>query len=79
MTHPKDWPVPRRVGIWLQLRGMFSWRMVRDSGVWAYYENSLTGERKAVDKGGCWQPIDWKWLAERGGRSISRTGDVTYF
>ena len=78
-THPHDWMPPIQVGLWARMRAAFAWKMVKDSGVWVYYENAITGERKALDKGGCWQPIDYLWLAERNGRSVNRFGEVTYF
>lgn len=47
-----------------KLKAVFAWRDVRDTGVWRYQENSVTGERRAVPgaaKG--WRPVDRVWLA----------------
>lgn len=77
--HPGEWPLPRRISFLTRLRSWWAWREVMDQGVWVYFENDITGERKAVDKGGPWQPVDYMWLAERSGRSIRRDGEVTYF
>lgn len=45
------------------LRAFFSWREVRDQGVWLYLENAVTGRRKAVRVGRCWSPLDFEWLS----------------
>lgn len=47
------------------LRSLFAWREVRNKNVWAYYENAVTGERRAVRVGGGWQPLDIDWLERR--------------
>lgn len=44
------------------LRSLFAWKMVRDSGVWLYYENAITGERTATRYSACFQPLDLEWL-----------------
>jgi hypothetical protein len=50
----------RAVLFWL--RAMFAWRKVRCTGVWAYSENALTGQRAVTRVGTGYQPIDWQWL-----------------
>ena len=79
LHRPSDWKPRSTISIWSRLRSWWAWKEIEDAGVWVYFENAVTGERKAVDKGGCWQPIDYMWLAERNGRAINRYGDVTYF
>ncbi len=49
------------------LRSLFAWRTVKDTGVWKYRENAITGRRKAVWSGGGYQPLDAGFL---------RPGDV---
>lgn len=48
-------------------RSLFAWRPVRNTGVWLYEQNSVTGRRRAIDAGGCYQPLD---------RSFMRDGDI---
>ena len=45
------------------LRALFAWREVFRCGVYAYEENSVTGERRAyrVNSGG-YSPLDRAWL-----------------
>ncbi|TCM17213.1 hypothetical protein EDF56_106329 [Novosphingobium sp. PhB165] len=45
------------------LRSLFAWREFRDNGVWVYFENAVSGCRKAIRVGGCYQPLDFEWLA----------------
>lgn len=52
------------------VRSLFAWRFVRDSGVWLYSENTVTGERKALRIGSCWQPVDLDWLDNGNGYRI---------
>jgi hypothetical protein len=51
-----------------RIRSLFAWRAVRNTGVWLYSENTVTGQREAQ-----WlrnyQPLDRSWL---------RSGDVVY-
>lgn len=50
------------------LKSLFAWRPVRNTGVWLYQENGITGRRMAMESGGgCWQPLD---------RSFMRDGDI---
>jgi len=44
------------------LRSFFAWRVISKTGVWVYYENSITGRRHAAK--GCtgYQPLDFKLL-----------------
>jgi hypothetical protein len=44
------------------LKSLFAWKDVRDSGVWIYSENAVTGQRKAYRHGGCYQPLDYSFL-----------------
>lgn len=45
-------------------KSLFAWRDVRFTGVWIYQENAVTGERRAIKVGGCYQPIDAEWLGD---------------
>lgn len=48
------------------LKSLFAWRKVREVGVWAYLENSVTGARKAVRCiSGGYSPLDADWLERR--------------
>jgi hypothetical protein len=47
------------------LRAIFAWRDVKDNGTWAYQQNAVTGERRAVRIGACWSPKDFDWLERR--------------
>ena len=48
------------------LLSLFAWREVHGRGVWAYYENSLTGKRRAVRRvSGGYSPVDIDWLERR--------------
>lgn len=49
------------------LRSLFAWHPVRNTGVWVYWENSVTGQRGATIRMKCYQPLD---------RSFIRNGDV---
>lgn len=53
------------------LRSLFAWRDVRSTGVWAYRENTVTGQRAArqLVTGG-YQPLDWSWLDEGCGHPL---------
>ena len=44
------------------LKSLFAWKDIRDSGVWIYSENAVTGQRKAYRYGGGWQPLDYSFL-----------------
>lgn len=41
---------------------LFAWRLVREAAVWHYYENRITGKRRAVRVSGAHQPLDVFWL-----------------
>lgn len=48
----------------------FAWRLVRDQGVWGYYENAVTGERRAVRLWSSgYSPLDIDWLERRPARA----------
>ena len=44
------------------IKGIFAWRIVRDTGVWTYWENPVTGAREARWSGGCYQPVNYDFL-----------------
>ncbi len=44
------------------IRALFAWRTVRDSGVYLYQENAITGARRTVQYSGGYQPKDFAWL-----------------
>lgn len=44
------------------VRSLFAWRVVRDTGVWVYQENAVTGRRRVLRFGDGWQPVDAAWL-----------------
>ena len=46
-----------------RIRSWFAWRTVRDSGVWLYEENTVTGARRVSRIGGGHQPQDLTWLS----------------
>ena len=46
----------------LWLRSLIAWRLVGDTGVWAYWENTITGQRSISRSGPGYQPIDHRWL-----------------
>lgn len=50
--------------LWAIIATPFSWEDVRDSGVWLYQENKITGARRALPlcEGG-YQPQDLEWLS----------------
>ena len=50
----------RRIFLWL--RYVFAWHPVRETGVWTYWENALTGQRAVSRSGSGYQPIDDRWL-----------------
>lgn len=48
---------------WRWLRSLFAWSIHHEAGVWAYYENSVTGLRIAMRRNsGGYSPIDQAWL-----------------
>lgn len=56
---------------WFQ--SLFAWRPIRNTGVWLYEQNNVTGQRRAIDAGGCWQPLDWDFM-RAGDIVVSRRG-----
>lgn len=50
------------------LKSLFAWRAVRNSGVWVYTENSVTGRRAAHWQGN-YQPLDFEFM---------RDGDIVF-
>jgi hypothetical protein len=38
-------------------RSLFAWHAVRSQGVWILCENSVTGQRSAHWRGGCYGPL----------------------
>ena len=48
---------------WLKIQ--FAWRQVRDSGVYIYEENEITGQRRVIPYSLAYQPLDRVWLANR--------------
>ena len=57
--------------IWDWLRAPFCWAERRDSGVWIYEENTVTGERRAIWRPGCYQPLHHAWLRAGNGAYIN--------
>lgn len=46
-----------------KLRSLLSWARVGEQGAWAYFENSITGERRAYRIGALYGPKNDHWLA----------------
>ena len=59
------YPKGNRLMRWL--KSLFAWHAVRNSGVWLYSENRVTGQRCATLRSTCFQPLDHQWL---------RNGDI---
>ena len=57
-----------RVLTWLA--SLFAWKLVRAQGVWDYYENTVTGRRKAFRVSRCYSPLDRDWLERREPRAL---------
>lgn len=55
------------------LKSLFAWRPVRNSGVWLYEQNELTGQRRAILISGCYQPLNYGFLRD-GDSVIGRKG-----
>jgi hypothetical protein len=50
-------------GFLRRFRSLFAWETRRDTGVWLYQENTVTGARRIVRIAGTgYQPCDFKWL-----------------
>jgi hypothetical protein len=46
------------------LRALFAWRTVRETGVYAYQQNDVTSDRRAIRlTHGCHSPLDREWLS----------------
>ena len=45
-------------------KSLFAWRVASSSPTWVYLENSVTGQRKAVWKGGCYGPMSAEFLRD---------------
>ena len=58
--------------MWRWLKSLFAWRKVEGIGgpIWTYSENTITGARKAIRHGGCYQPLNHDWLDGGCGRPI---------
>jgi hypothetical protein len=50
--------------MWERIRSWFAWKDIRDSGVWLYQENTITGSRRAIRLSRTWQPLDVEWLEQ---------------
>jgi hypothetical protein len=46
------------------LHSFFSWKPYRDTGIWRYEENAVSGKRRAIKVGPCFQPLMLDWLRE---------------
>lgn len=51
--------------LWRWIKVQFAWEIVRDSGVYVYEENAITGERRAIPYSLAYQPLDREWLRNR--------------
>lgn len=62
------------------IKSLFAWRVVRETPVWIYMENTVTGRRKAIEIAGAgWQPVAVTWLQDRDGWAIDRHGRKTVY
>jgi hypothetical protein len=62
------------------LHTLFGWRRaeIGGSSVWSYWENSVTGERKAYrESAPVWSPPRWDWLEKGRGWVIVDVRGVT--
>ena len=63
------------------LKSLFAWRPVRNTGVWLYEENEITGQRCATEIGSCWQPLNHSFMRKgdlvrcRNGRYVIGSDD----
>lgn len=48
--------------LWRWIKIQFAWKQVRDSGVYVYEENTITGQRRALPYSLAYQPLDREWL-----------------
>lgn len=58
------------MGVWLS--SLFGWREVKRTEVWTYYQNRVTGRRKAVWSGFGYHSLDPEW--QRKGDIVVREG-----
>lgn len=49
------------------IRSLFAWEIARDTGVYRYWRNRVTGKRAISYAGSGYQPIDRRWLEGDGG------------
>jgi hypothetical protein len=56
------------VGLLRRVLAPLAWRDVRVTQAWAYQENALTGDRRAVHRGGGYAACDIGWLRGARGR-----------
>lgn len=55
------------VMFFIKIAALFAWSPVRDSGVWMYEQNEITGKRRATRYNyNVWQPLDANWLKGKG-------------
>jgi len=53
------------------MKSLFAWHCVRDQGIWSYWENRVTGQRKAYREAApVMSPIDFDWLEGGTGRPL---------
>ena len=45
-------------------KSLFAWKVIFRSGVWLYYENTVTGQRKAAWCRGCYGPMRQDWIRD---------------
>lgn len=45
-------------------KSLSAWRAIRNSSVWLYEQNEITGQRRATLISGCYQPLDWDFLRD---------------
>jgi len=48
--------------LWRMLRAAFAWSLVRETDVWLYYENKVTGEHRACYRGAGYAPLDYRFI-----------------
>jgi hypothetical protein len=53
--------IKRLINWW---KALFSWKIIRETGVWVYEENTVTGTRRALRVSSAYQPIDFSMIRE---------------
>lgn len=48
--------------MWRFIKSLFAWQLVRDTGAIRYYQNAVSGKRRAVVVVTGYAPIDRRWL-----------------